>query len=83
MAVLKAQDQPHGISSFRASRGAVVLIEATDREAAYKVFQALIMGEQETGIMVAELEPGLLFARAQPTGKYWMFADRAPFSRDG
>jgi hypothetical protein len=75
------QNQSHNSSSHRMVCGAVVLVEATDRDAAYEVFQSVLMEQPTPGTMIKELAPGLLFARAQPTGKYWMFAQ--PSSSNG
>lgn len=63
--------------------GTVVLIEATDRETAQQLFQAVSVQPKLAAELTLELAPGLLFARAQPSRKYWIFTHKASGWRDG
>ncbi len=53
--------------------GSVVLVEATDRDAAYAIFQEISAQPESAAHKLVHLAPGLIFARVQPTGRYWVF----------
>ena len=75
--------QWRNFSSPGDAHGAVVLIEASDRESARELFQAVSVQPKLAATVALELAPGLFFARAQPSRKYWIFNHRPAAWHDG